>query len=319
VDFWPLIVHYLTGHIRNCRVLEGHLRKLILAKLFMLAVVTSSSRVHAETEPSLVQGRKLVVVNAIDFIAEGLPRTVHDREQFLARLRKNLSERGWTAVVPPTNAACAGGNECLSALAHGARAPYALRITGEGNLVRGYTLQLHLYSPATKRSQQATAYCDVCVTERVAGIAADFALRLIDDAEKEARVFKGEDRTTVATVATAKMQPPPARAITVVPAADQPSPSHVVPVLSWSVVGVGILGMAYGGWAIFKNGDDTGERDLTSTKVLARDKYSTTTVGATALAVGGALALVGAILLITEPAHGGVSLASTPDGISVRF
>lgn len=58
--------------------------------------------------------------------------------------------------------------------------------------------------------------------------------------------------------------------------------------------------MAYGGWALAKNGDSAGKNHLDADHVLSHDRYSSAAVGATSLAVGGALALAGVLLLLTD-------------------
>lgn len=313
----------LPGHQEPC-VLEDPLRKRILSKLLLLAVVASAPRARAETEAP-AQSRTLVVVDAITFITAGLPKTVHDRERFLAIFRRNLTQKGWVTLLQPAEGGCASGNECLSSLARGAGAPYALRITGEGNLVRGYTLHFSLYAPGTKRSQRATAYCDICLTDRMAGIASDFALRLIDDvaqAEQEEQTEQQRKQRASSGAGSEPAKKPPLAAATAeaVQAAPRPAASSMVPFVSWTMVGVGVLAMGYGGWALYKNGGASGDRQVTSTQTLARDKYSTTALGATSLAIGGALAVVGVILVSSQVRpRDGVSLATTADGLSLRF
>lgn len=301
-------------------LLEDHLRNVALVSLLLLSVLANSPAARADSGPLPSQGNKLLVVDAISFTTTGVPKTVHERERFFATLRKAMGEKGWATIVQPADPSCISGDDCLVAVTQNADAPYALRISGEGNLVRGYTLHLRLYSPATKRSQQATAYCDICATDRMAEIASDFALRLINDAAKEERTTKQDEKRPVASALTPKPEAPAASGIGIVPAPPGPPSSHVVPVLCWSMVGVGVLAMAYGGWALYKNGNSSGNGELSSTQVLARDRYSTTTLGATSLAVGGALALIGAIILMTEPrAATAVSLASSANGLSLRF
>jgi len=300
---------------------EGQGREALLLKYstrtLLVLLLAIPCRGRAETAMSDAPKSRIVVLDAIAFVTAGVPKTVHERERFFATLRKSLGDKGWTVVLPST-AGC-DSDECLSKLSGDADAPYALRISGEGSLVHGYTLDLALYSHATAQSRQATAFCDLCATDRMAGIAADFTIRLIAaDAAKERPAPRQQaQRRPTLTPETAKPAPPLSRNLTL--AATPPSPSRAIPVLSSAMIGVGLVGVAYGSWALYKDGDFANSQPG-SGNTLTRERYASTTVGATSLAIGGALALVGTILLVTEPRPGArLSLTEAPGGIAVGF
>lgn len=125
-------------------------------------------------------------------------RTVVVLEDHLRKL--TLSKLLMLAVVASGPRVHAGA-ESPPAQSH--KLVYVVRLSGEGNLVRGYTLHLRLYSRATQRSQQATAYCDICVTDRMAKIASDFALRPIGLTSAQVLTRDEYSRTAVGTTSLA--------------------------------------------------------------------------------------------------------------------
>jgi hypothetical protein len=256
-----------------------------------------------------------VVVDAVSFITTGVPKAVHERERFFILLRDRLSESGWAATVRPADASCGTGRECLARTQEQTGADYVVRVSGEGNLLRGYTLHLQVYSPVTRHVQRAATFCDLCATDRIAGIAAEFAIALVTDTVKEeqaARLESGQ-RETPSPPQPHPLAPP----LTGASSATVPVPSAElvalprgptglawpswVPWLSWSLVGAGAVGAAYGGWALYENGRYTGAPRVDANQTLVRDRYASGAVGATALAVGAGLAVVGALLRISEP------------------
>lgn len=286
--------------------------------LAAIAFIAIPFHASAEDEGAADRGNTIVVVDALTFVTTGVPKTVHERERFFTALRKELREKGWTISMPSAAPAC-DTDESLAQVAGDAGAKYAIRISGEGNLLHGYTLDLKLYVRETDQFHRAAAFCDLCATDRMASIAADFTQRLIADAAKERPRSREQDRQRAAG-------PPEARPLAPVPRPElthAPTParvSHVVPLLSSAMIAVGVVGIGYGSWALYKNGDATGNTRLGSGGTLTQERYSSATVGATSLAVGGALVLVAVILLVTEPTPAvRTALSPTPDGVALRF
>lgn len=293
--------------------MEDPLLKPRFATALVVLVALLPSRGRAQGEAPVSETATVALVDAVSFITAGVPKAVNERERFFASLRKKLGDSGWATVVHAADPGCAGDNACLAHVAQAAAVPYVLRVSGEGNLLSGYTMRLAVYAAATGHVQQAAAFCDICITDRMAGIAADFARGLLADAIKDERAVRQERRPSPAT--------PQAQAETIAllphPAAEPP-PSHASRSflwwLSWGVVGAGVAGMAYGGWALHEDGKLAGDTHVGAGQTLSRDRYASNAVGATTLAVGAGLTLLGVVLLVTDPVPRGRLHVSASDG-----
>jgi hypothetical protein len=291
---------------------------------------------QAPPEASTPAGQTIVMVDAVAFITAGVPKTVNERERFFADLRKKLADHGWTTTVRPAEPECGTGKECLAHVQAATGADYVVGVSGEGNLLRGYTLHLQLYSAITHHVQQAAAFCDLCATDRIAGIAAEFAVGLLTDTIREEQALRLESRH-VSTPAILSPAPPPLQpaqppALAPALAGANPAPDDITPAearasphraqsdglawLSWGLMGAGAASAAYGGWALYQNGRYAGTTQVDASLTLVRDRYASGAVGATALAVGAGLALVGVLLRISDPPSRAESPPARPVALS---
>jgi len=156
---------------------------LKIGLLFLLTILSTGA--FAQTPTPTYPTRRVAVVDAVKFITTGIPKTIHERERFIATFIRSMGEKGWTAIEASTNGTCSTSPDCLPKVAQQAAANYVILITGEGNLKLGYTLHLDLYSSVTTHTQRTTAFCDICGTDRMAEIATDFALDLLTASAKE--------------------------------------------------------------------------------------------------------------------------------------
>ena len=318
--------------------MEDALAKLIPALVALLAW-EGAGFCQSPPEPPTPAGQTIVTVDAVSFITAGVPKKVNERERFFADLRKQLADHGWTTTVRPAEPECGTGKECLVRVQAATGADYVVRISGEGNLLRGYTLHLQLYSAITHHVQQAAAFCDLCATDRIAGIAAEFAVGLLTDTIKEEQALRLESRrvSSPAVLSPAPPPPQPAQPSALAPAlalaGASPAPDDIPPVevsapprrarsdglawLSWGLLGAGAASATYGGWALYENGRYTGATQVDASLTLVRDRYASGAVGATALAVGAGLALVGVLLRISEPSARAESPPAKPGALSV--
>ena len=278
--------------------------KIGLALFWTLIATQAFAQAPTPTFPP----RKIAVVTAVKFITAGLPKSIHERERFLATFTRRLNEKGWTTVEATTN--CTSAADCLPEVGQQAHTSYVLRIAGEGNLEYGYNLQLELYSSSTARVQKALAYCDLCNADKVAGIAAPFALDLLATTTKEEQALQqpANQHTAHATLPTHNSQPP--RDIVSKPVA--PALHQTRAWIPWSMLGVGALGMVYGAYALHKNGECS---ETSRQPVFACDRISSRTLGVAALASGGILFIGGGIWKLAS------ALSVSPDhvALNVRF
>lgn len=271
-----------------------------------LLVTLLSTHAFGQT-PSQAGSRRIVVVPAVKFVTAGIPKTVHEKERFRSMFKREMLNNGWTAVDASSDV------DPLPSTAQAAGTNYALRMTGEGNLQNGYTVALELYSAATGKTSSTTAYCDICNTDRFATLAARFALSLIVASQKEEdsmRQAPPEPPAVVAAPPTPTFEP--RRDIV-----SQPSvqPSKGTSWIPWTMVGVGAIGMAYGGWAWHKNANSSGTSYSGSPTTYGHDTYSSNTRGISALAVGGALFVTGAIWIGSSL----VSASASPNHVALTL
>lgn len=286
------------------------LLSLPLALLFL-----SPSSALAATESADSAGGTVALIDAITFNTAGIPKSVREKERFFETFLKELGAKGWTVLAPPLgDDVCIGISQCLRAVAVSAGTGHTLRLAGEGSLRQGYTIKVELYSTATTQTERSTAYCDVCNTDRIASITADFAAKLLASAKEEAgaRQRAGNHRATqVPSEVAVGGQPVPA---TAPPVSTSPSLRWV----AWTMVGVGAGAMVYGGWALSRNGDSSGDYQSDSPTTFDREIYSSKTIGYTGLIGGGLLALAGTIWLIATPSRG-VAIAASPNRVSLSL
>jgi len=272
--------------------------------LFAFIVLLLPARAGAEIPPSTEQ---LVIVDGINFTTNGLPKSVHERERFFAVLNQKLREKGWNATTPIAESLCSPARDCLGYIAQQSHAPYVLHVTGEGNLKIGYSLRLQLYSAATKRSQRTNTFCEICVTDGIASSTADLALGLLADAardDEEVSRNTRESQLTASSVAPAPLTQP--RRLSWIP---------------WSMIGAGALGLGIGVWALYEDGETSGDSHATgSTPLLVQDHHASKAFGLISLAAGGALAATGILWLARTPsATATVAVSPKHIAFSLRY
>jgi len=278
--------------------------------LFVLLTGVSVNAFAQSSAPSLPP-QKVAVVTAVKFITAGLPKNIHERDRFLATFSGKLNEKGWATIEATLNANCAisgSGDECFSEVGREAHTSYVLKIGGEGNLEYGYNLQLELYSATTARTQKALAYCDLCNADKAAGIAAAFALNLLATATKEEQALPEFQHIAPDPLSTAK--PQPQRDIVSEPVGPELHPNRDR--LPWSIMGVGAVGVAYGAYALYKDGECS---KISRGSVFTCDRISSRTLGIAAITGGGLLFLGGGIWKVTSS----LSVSSNHIALNVRF
>lgn len=297
------------------------MRRILPPILFSLVFAGLCPNALAEA-PSDPSAPRVALVDGVKFIVAGIPKTVNERSRFFATFRQALAAQGWATVDPVADAACTGLGDCLAAVAKLAKADFALRLTGEGNLKHGYTINLELYAVDSAQLRASTTFCDICSTDRVAGIAAEFAGKLLAAAAHDRPAAKPATKTPVpamtGTATAANLQAP--RPGSHAPVMPPPATSSRVPWLPWTVTALGVAGLAYGSWALAKDGDASGPAFASSSSTYVHETYSSKTVGLASVIGGGVLAAAGIVWLVATPSKS-TTLAASPSRVvlSVRF
>jgi hypothetical protein len=207
------------------------------------------------------------------------------------------------------------------------KATYVLRIAGRKSQEYGYEISLDAYSKSAGLSRSSFASCDICDSERLAELASKSALELLAGLVKEETVMREKARQVAATgvamplalvppVAAPAPNPPPGADIVTPPQVAEPATHAWIP---WALIGTGAVAVGYGIWALAKNGDSAGSWSLASGEI-GRDYYGPKTIGLISLIGGGALAVTGAVWVLTSPTHTTTVLASPQHvAINVRF
>jgi hypothetical protein len=284
---------------------------LKIALPLLLTILCTQAFAQAPTSTS--PPHKVAVVDSVKFITAGIPKTIHERERFLVTFTRSMGEKGWTAIEASTDGPCSTSPDCLPKVGQRTGSKYVLRITGEGNLKLGYTLHLDLYSSATTHTQRTTAFCDICGTDRMAEIASDFTLELVTAATKEEQSLKAGP-IPIPTHLSPPVTNSPTRTAVVTrpPLSPVPSqPSKLDAWLPWTMIGVGALGMAYGGWALHKNGDCSDP--ILSEPGATCHRIASNGIGALAMTGGGLLFLAGTLWEISA------SLSASPNHVALNM
>jgi hypothetical protein len=291
--------------------------KALLALNIGLAITFLPARQAAAQQAT----DSVAFIDAFKFPAKA--KQAHDRLR--ASMEDALSRSGWSLKQGPAD--CGITNECMTKVARETGATYVLRVSGQRSREFGYDVSLDLYSLASGHLRGAISSCDICDSKRMSETAGKAAVDLLaktvrEDAElREAANKQATPPPPIAApapAAPAPAAPAPAPAV-LIPPPQPTAESHHTSWIPWSLIGVGAIGMAYGGWALYKNGSSAGYH-LSSSSTYAHDTYTSNTVGVTTMVGGGLFALAGAILLITTPSHS-MAVSASPNhvALSMRF
>lgn len=277
---------------------------------YVLACVLCLVARTALGEPAATEPRKVVIIDGINFKTEGLRTTVREADHFYDVVVQRLKDKGWSPMTPPiAQALCGGagaGGDCLAYVVRESGAAYVLRLTGEGNLREGYSLHLEVYSSKTKHSQKSSHVCDVCLTDDIARSAAEVSLGLLADAVKDDADTKREIEQQAASANATET-----RALKTAPPVSEPRHLSWIP---WSMVGVGVIGVALGAWWLHEDGQSKGFQ--ATSPVISNDYYSSQSVGITSLVGGLALLAGGAVWLALTPSST-VSVSASPSHVAL--
>jgi hypothetical protein len=236
-----------------------------------------------------------------------------------AAMEEALTSKNW--FLAPTNqpiADCGDTSECMGKIATDTTTQYVLRVSGKKTRDLGYDITLDLFTTATGYTRSSHAACDFCDPATMSKIASDTAVEMLTSVLKEEASKEEASQREKAMRATAPVPPiaaqAPAPALQPAIEAPPPEPQTASRLwIPWTMVGVGALGLAYGGWAMIENGKTSGASHRGSSTQYGFDTYSSKPLGIGALAVGGALFVAGGIwigsaLLTASPNHVALSL-----------
>jgi hypothetical protein len=272
-----------------------------------LSLVTAFLLVRqAVAQPAI--GSSVALLDAFKFPGKGT-QAHHSRLQ--AGLEEALTREGWSVAPGAPSPDCGANNECLASVAREKGVGYVLRISGQRSRESeyGYDVSLDLYSVVTRHVSGGNWSCDICDSKRVSEIAGKAAVDLLTRTTKEEAEVREAAKPAASPRVVAPTPTKPQRTDLVAPPRQTVESSHST-WIPWTMIGVGALGMAYGGWALHENGSSTGSPHLGSQALAGQDAYSSTNLGVGMLIGGGALAAVGVIWLAVTPSHSAVVSAS---------
>jgi hypothetical protein len=241
--------------------------------------------------------RTVAIIDAVKFPPKAATQA-HDRLR--ATMEETLSPKSWyLAQTGRPIADCGGTPECMAKVAEETGTQYVLRISGQKVRDFGYDVTLDLFTTATGYSRSSHAACDFCDPANMSKIASDTAVEMLTSVLKEEASLREKAKRAVPASAAAPVPSAPPSAALVTPPTPTAEVQHVswVP---WSMIGVGAAAVVYGGWALLKNNDPTGDKSLSSSQAM-QSRYSSKTLGAVTAGAGSALAIVGLVLLWVEP------------------
>lgn len=277
--------------------------------LLALATTALASAVPAQTIAPNRPPRLVALVDAVKYTT-GIARNLHEREVFLASFERSLAESGWTTIQATGTPVCSASTDCLPNVGKLASTKHVLRLTGEGNAKYGYNMEVELYSGATAQTQKVGAYCDICNAERMGATVARFALQLLATAANQDEAPKHQHTGPAPAAAPLAPKVQPARDIVSTP--NIPHLHNHISWIPWSMIGVGALGIAYGGYALHENGECS---QTSRQPVFTCDRISSRTLGLAALASGGVLFIGGGIWKLIST----LSFSSNHIALNVRF
>jgi hypothetical protein len=227
------------------------------------------------------------------------PKATQAHARMRVAIEEALARDGLTVVQGPAGVDCGSTTECLAGVARESGVGYVLRVTGQRRRESeyGYDISVDLYSPVTRQVRGGNWSCGLCDSKGVGELAGKNAIDLLAKTAKEEAEIKQ---------AASGIAPPRAAA----PAPIEPAPPALV----------AVVGMAYGGWALAKDGSSSGSPHLGAQALAGHDAYSSKTLGIGTLVAGGVLAAVGVIWIALPPSRS-AALSASPNHVafSLRF
>jgi hypothetical protein len=284
--------------------------------LLTLLVGFATVSLARETAAQPLSTRTVAFVDAVKFPPKAATQA---HERLRVALEEALKTNGWWLALPRHAGDCGANTECMAKVASDANADYAIRISGAKIREYGYEITLDLYSTATGSLHSSLTSCDICDPERMSELASKSAVNLLASTLKEATSLKEKARQSAPPPVAAPIPSAPPPAAIAIPPSPTAESNHFS-WIPWSMMGVGALTMAYGGWCLHKNGDSTGSLYPSSSSDYGHNTYSSKPLGLGTLIGGSALALVGLTWVILTPSHT-VAVSASPDHVafSLRF
>jgi hypothetical protein len=285
--------------------------KALLTLSLGLATALPAGRAIAQHRTTPV-----AIVDAFSFSA----KAVEAHARLRATMEEVLAAEGWLVAQGPDIADCGTTGECLAKIARDNGVGYVLRVSGQRKREYGYDVSLDLFSLVTGHVRGAVSSCDMCDSQRMSEGAGKAAVDLLaKTVEEEAQVKEEAKRTAPppVVVATRVPSPPPVPS----PAPPREPRASWIP---WPMIGVGALGVAYGAWALYKNGQSSGSAHpgpaTSYGPEYGRDVYSAKGLGIGTLVGGGVVLLTGVIWVAVTPS-GSAALSAAPHhvALSLRF
>lgn len=110
-------------------------------------------------------------------------------------------------------------------------------------------------------------------------------------------------------------EPAPLAPVALVMPPKPPSERSRVAWIPWSMVAVGGLGMAYGGWALYVNGDSLSGSRLGPQSVAGHDTYSSKKLGVELL-LGGVALLVPGVVWLVATSSSSFAVSASPNHVA---
>jgi hypothetical protein len=249
--------------------------------------------------------RKVAIIDGVRFKADS-STTVREADHFYKVVTQKLTAKGWAPSPPVSESMCqraSAGSDCLGYVTREAAADYVLRVTGDGNLMEGYSLRVEVYSPRTRHTQKTTNVCDVCVTDGIAQSTATISLDLLTDAVKDDAETARERRSASRDLVSGRSS------------VSEPTNLSWIP---WSMVGVGAIGIGLGTWWLSKNGNSKDFHPASASPVVSNDYYSSKSLGLASV-LGGAAMAAGGILWIALSPSSSASVIASPNHVAFNL
>lgn len=249
------------------------------------------------------------------------PKATQAHSHMRTAIEEALARDGWTVVQGPASSDCGTTNECLAKVARESGVGYVLRVAGQRRRESdyGYDVSVDLYSPVTRQVREGNWSCGLCDSKGVGELAGKNAIDMLAKTAKEEAEIK-QAASGIApprAAAPTPIEPAPPALVTPPKSPEEPSRISWIP---WTMIGVGVVGMAYGGWALSKNGDTKGSSYPPSPSSYAHDTYSSKTLGITSMVGGGVFVVLGTIWAITTRSQTtAVSASPNHVALTVRF
>ncbi len=288
------------------------MRKILLA-ILILTIGWSVSR-EATAQPL----RTVAFIDAVKFP----PKAKQAHLRLRAALEESFSVKSWfLAETGRPIEDCGATSQCLAKVASDTGTQYVLRIAGKKSQEYAYDMTLDLYSTVLGGMRSSLATCDICDPGRMAEVASKAAVELLVSAAKEEAGLRERAKQTALSSApplVSQAPTPPPTAFVVPPAVSVTAPANRS-WIPWALIGVGVVGVGYGGWALHEDGKSAGSCSPTRVPTTC-NQYSFGAVGLVSLVGGGLLATAGVIWEITTLTHA-TTISASPNhvALNVRF